>query len=75
MDAATIAVIKRMDVPTMMEMANRDGALCGGASVATMLLACEKNGASKASLARYATSGDIENKRGSVVGYCGFSVR
>jgi hypothetical protein len=72
LDLATIDAIKRMDVEGMMERVDRDGALCGGSSVAATLMACEKNGATRAELVRYATSGDIENKRGSVVGYGGF---
>lgn len=73
-DARTMKFISRMDVSGMMETAERDGALCGGSSVAVALAACEENGAKRASLVRYATSGDIEGNRGSVVGYCGFKI-
>lgn len=74
LDLATIETIKKMDVDGMMERVERDGALCGGSSVAVAMKACEKNGAVRADLVRYATSGDIENKRSSVVGYGGFRI-
>jgi AmmeMemoRadiSam system protein B len=75
LDTETLGLIKRMDVEAIMDRVECRGALCGGAPVAATLMACEKNGATEARLARYATSGDIENKRGAVVGYCGFSIR
>jgi AmmeMemoRadiSam system protein B len=74
LDGLTIETIERMDVEGMMERVESEGALCGGASVASAMLACEKNGADRARLVRYATSGDIEDKRDSVVGYGGFLI-
>lgn len=74
LDGLTIETMQRMDIEGMMERVERDGALCGGSSVAAAMLACEKNGADRARLVRYATSGDIEDKRDSVVGYGGFTI-
>ncbi len=73
-DHKTIDVIKTMDEKALMARVVGEGALCGGPAVAILLSACKKNGAKKINLVRYATSGDIEGKRSSVVGYGGFTV-
>jgi MEMO1 family protein len=49
--------------------------MCGIAAAVVMLVAVNDLGAKKASLVRYATSGDINGERDRVVGYAGIVIR
>jgi hypothetical protein len=73
-DGETIDLLKTMDERALMQRVNHEGALCGGPAVAILLSACKQNGAANVALTRYATSGDIEGKRDSVVGYGGLTI-
>jgi len=42
---------------------------CGYGAIASTMTACRELGATKARLARYATSGDVTGDKASVVGY------
>ncbi len=48
--------------------------MCGYGPAVAMLTAAKELGATKAELARYATSGDISGDRSNVVGYAGIIV-
>ena len=73
-DSGTIEIVRRLDSDALLEKVKSDQSMCGGAAVAVAMSACRKNGASRADLVKYATSGDIEGKRDSVVGYAGFMI-
>ena len=49
--------------------------MCGYAATTAMLVAMQKLRARQATLARYATSGDINGDRDQVVGYAGVVIR
>ncbi|MBI5178954.1 MAG: AmmeMemoRadiSam system protein B [Nitrospinae bacterium] len=74
LDTATIEVMETMDGKKLMDRVKHEGALCGGGAVAAVMAACKANGAKELKLVKYATSGDIEGKRDSVVGYGGFTI-
>lgn len=73
-DGETIEIIKSLDYDLLMNMAGIEKRLCGTAAVAVAMATCRQNGARKAELIKYATSGDIEGKKDSVVGYAGFLI-
>ena len=73
-DSGTIETVRRLDSNGLLEKVKSDQSMCGAAAVALTMSACKKNGASRASLVKYATSGDIEGKRESVVGYGAFMI-
>ncbi|MBI5665159.1 MAG: AmmeMemoRadiSam system protein B, partial [Nitrospirae bacterium] len=54
---------------------NEDISMCGVIPVTTMLFAARKLGASKASLVKYMTSGEVSGDYDYVVGYAGIIVR
>lgn len=74
MDSGNMKIINSLEHDLLMDKARRDKGLCGSASVAVVMAACRQNGAREAELIKYATSGDIEGKRDSVVGYAGFLI-
>ncbi|MFQ5431021.1 MAG: AmmeMemoRadiSam system protein B [Nitrospinota bacterium] len=74
-DGSTIEVVRGLDSDALLEKVKSDQSMCGAAAVSVTMSACKKNGASRADLVKYATSGDIEGKRDSVVGYAGFMIR
>lgn len=53
---------------------SRGVTMCGYAAAVVMLVAAKALGATRAELVRYATSGDINGDRDSVVGYAGLTV-
>jgi hypothetical protein len=73
-DGGSIEIVSRLDSGALMEKVRSDQSLCGAAAVSVAMSACKKNGAHEARLIKYATSGDIEGKRESVVGYAGFTI-
>ncbi len=69
-DAALIEPITEMDVGRFYAvLAQRRVSACGYGAMAATITACKELGATKASLARYATSGDVTGEKDSVVGY------
>jgi len=74
-DRDTIEIIKSLDYNLLMDKVRKGKELCGTAPVAVAMAACGQNGAREAELIKYATSGDIEDKRNAVVGYGGFTLR
>ena len=73
-DSGTIETVRRLDSHALLEKVRSDQSMCGAAAVSVAMAACKINGASRAELVKYATSGDIEGKRESVVGYAGFRI-
>ena len=74
-DAGTIEAVRMLDSDALMEKVKSDQSMCGAPAVSVAMAACKINGATRAELVKYATSGDIEGKRDSVVGYAGFMIR
>ncbi len=73
-DRGTIETIRSLDSDRLLEKVKSDQSMCGAAAVSVAMSACKINGATRADLVKYATSGDIEGKRDSVVGYAGFMI-
>ena len=74
-DRIAIDRILALDPPGLIkEVYARDISMCGFGPVAAMLHAAKLMGASKATLLKYATSGDVTGDRSSVVGYASIAV-
>lgn len=73
-DARMIDTIRGMDPAAIIARAEDEESLCGAGPVFLAVSACKSNGAKRAELVKYATSGDIEGKRDAVVGYGGFVI-
>jgi MEMO1 family protein len=75
-DRKAIDAILRLDPRGLYDTVRRENiSMCGYGPAVAMLVAVRDLGATEAELMRYATSGDINNARGSVVGYAGIIVR
>lgn len=69
-DGLLIEPILRMDVEKFYSvLVERQVSACGFGAMASTMTACKELGATKAELARYATSGDVTGDKSSVVGY------
>jgi len=69
-DEALIEPILKMDVDDFYEVLNKKQVTaCGYGAIASTMIACKELGATKGTLLKYATSGDITGDKGSVVGY------
>lgn len=73
-DHGSIELVRRLDSAALLDKVREDQSLCGVFPVTVALTACKKIGAREAKLIKYATSGDIEGKKESVVGYAGFTI-
>ncbi|GMT43132.1 MAG: MEMO1 family protein [bacterium] len=73
-DRATIKAVESMDYAALLENVKLNQGLCGAPAVAVAMESCRQNGARRAKLVKYATSGDIEGGRDAVVGYGGFVI-
>jgi len=72
-DGETIEVIRKLDPKAVLKKSVKDQSLCGAPAVVVAEEACLENGATRAELEKYATSGDIAGDRSSVVGYAGIT--
>ena len=69
-DKALIEPILKMDVDDFYRiLQEKKVSACGFGAIASTMVACKEMGATKGSLARYATSGDVTGEKSSVVGY------
>ena len=69
-DRLALEAILNLDSARLEETVNSHNiSMCGPGPVMAMITACQELGAKKASLLRYATSGDITGDYSQVVGY------
>ncbi len=69
-DKALIEPILAMDIDKFYRILQEDQvSACGYGAMASTMVACKELGATKGTLARYATSGDVTGEKSSVVGY------
>ncbi len=69
-DKSLIEPILKMDVDRFYRILQENQvSACGYGAIASTMTACKELGATKGTLAKYATSGDITGERSSVVGY------
>jgi AmmeMemoRadiSam system protein B len=69
-DKALIEPILKMDIDKFYRILQENQvSACGYGAIASTMIACKEIGATKGSLVRYATSGDITGEKSSVVGY------
>ncbi|MGB9003378.1 MAG: AmmeMemoRadiSam system protein B [Nitrosotalea sp.] len=69
-DKSLIEPILEMDVNEFYNILQKNQiSTCGYGAIASTMIACKKMGATRGTLAKYATSGDITGERNSVVGY------
>jgi len=69
-DKALIEPILKMDVDKFYTILQENQvSACGYGAIASTMVACRELGATKGSLAKYATSGDVTGEKNSVVGY------
>ena len=69
-DRALIETILKLDVEKFYKVLNeRRISACGYGAIASTMVACKKLGATQGKLLQYATSGDVEGDKSSVVGY------
>jgi AmmeMemoRadiSam system protein B len=69
-DKSLIEPILKMDVDKFYSVLQENQvSTCGYGAIASIMVACKEMGATKGSLAKYATSGDITGEKSSVVGY------
>ena len=69
-DKALIEPILKMDVDKFYRILQENQvSACGYGAIASTMIACRELGATKGSLAKYATSGDVTGEKDSVVGY------
>ncbi|MEE8608126.1 MAG: AmmeMemoRadiSam system protein B, partial [Nitrospiraceae bacterium] len=74
-DQYAIAAIERLDAEELMTAARTHRiSMCGLAPTTTVLYAARALGATRASLIRYATSGETSGDYDRVVGYAGFTI-
>ena len=75
-DQALIEPILGMDVGGLYEVLHRrQVTACGYGAMAATIAACREMGSTKASLARYATSGDVTGEKDSFVGYASINFK
>ncbi len=71
-DGMALEKVLALDAPGLYEtVRSNEISMCGYAAATVMLTAAKALGATKAELAAYATSGDINGDRSAVVGYAG----
>ena len=69
-DKALIEPILKMDVDKFYRILQENQvSACGYGAIASTMVACKELGATKGSLSKYATSGDVTGEKDSVVGY------
>src|SRR5437867_4598709 len=69
-DKGLIEPILAMDIDKFYRILQEDQvSACGYGAMASTMVACKELGATKGTLARYATSGDVTGEKSSVVGY------
>jgi AmmeMemoRadiSam system protein B len=69
-DKALIEPILKMDIDKFYRILHENQvSACGYGAIASTMVACKEIGATKGSLAKYATSGDVTGEKRSVVGY------
>ncbi|MGI0046614.1 MAG: AmmeMemoRadiSam system protein B [Nitrosotalea sp.] len=69
-DKSLIESILRMDVDKFYRTLHENQiSACGYGAMASTMIACKELGATKGTLAKYATSGDVTGEKNSVVGY------
>jgi len=74
-DLYAIEALTKLDIPEFYRrIGERNITACGYGPISAMLLACQEEGARKAELINYATSGDITGDNAAVVGYAAISV-
>lgn len=74
-DLDVIDAVLEMDVPSMYaRLRRRNASICGYGPIAAMLTASKKLGGSRASLLKYANSGDVSGDKDAVVGYAAIIV-
>lgn len=74
-DRHAIDAMLALDAPGLLEALRRhSNTMCGYGPTVAMLTATRRLGANRASLIRYATSGDVSGDRDQVVGYAGLAV-
>jgi AmmeMemoRadiSam system protein B len=74
-DADAIKFLLALDPHGLFEVVRREGiSMCGYGAAVTMLTAARLLGATRATLAAYATSADVNGDRSEVVGYAGVIV-
>jgi MEMO1 family protein len=74
-DGLAIERVLALDAAGLFDVARREAiSMCGLGPAVSMLTAARLLGATRATLARYATSGDINGDRNEVVGYAGVIV-
>lgn len=74
-DLYAIETLYKFDIPEFYRrVGERNITACGYGPISAMLLACQEEGARKAELIHYATSGDITGDNAAVVGYAAISV-
>lgn len=69
-DKSLIEPILKMDVNEFYNILQKNQiSACGYGAIASTMIACKELGATRGTLEKYATSGDVAGKRDSVVGY------
>jgi len=69
-DQALIEPILKMDVDDFYDVLHKKQVTaCGYGAIASTMISCKELGATKGTLLKYATSGDITGDKSSVVGY------
>lgn len=74
-DLAVIKAIKKLDEKLFFEkITEKNASVCGFGPIAVAMIAAKELGAKKADLLKYATSGDVTEGSGPVVGYAAISI-
>lgn len=74
-DELALEQMLKLDADGLLETVRRNNiSMCGYAPAASMLYACRELGATRATLIKYATSGDVTGDYAQVVGYAGVVV-
>jgi AmmeMemoRadiSam system protein B len=69
-DKALIEPILELDVEKFYQvLKEKNVSACGYGAIASTMVACKELGATKGTLLKYATSGDVTGEKSSVVGY------
>ena len=69
-DKSLIEPILKMDVDEFYNILQKNQiSACGYGAIASTMIACKELGATRGTLAKYATSGDVTGEKNSVVGY------
>jgi MEMO1 family protein len=69
-DKSLIEPILKMDIDELYNILQKNQvSACGYGAIASTMIACKELGATRGTLAKYATSGDVTGEKNSVVGY------